>query len=188
MIIRPESFDDFAAIAGVVRDAFGDHGPAVARLVDDIRASKHYVPEFSLVALDESGVIGHVMLSWTAVEGGSRDRVLMLSPMSVRSDRQRAGVGSRLIERVLALAEAAREAPVVLEGVLGLAVPAGEPLVCLEGIPGYYPRFGFELAGPLGFLPPREGIPDEAFMVKRFPGYDPAMAGRVVYPPAFDRL
>lgn len=171
MIIRPESSDDFAAIAGVVRDAFGDHGPAVARLVDDIRASKHYVPEFSLVALDESGVIGHVMLSWTAVEGGARDRVLMLSPMSVRSDRQRAGVGSRLIERVLGLAEA-----------------AGEPLVFLEGIPGYYPRFGFELAGPLGFLPPREGIPEEAFMVKRFPGYDPAMAGRVVYPPAFDRL
>src|SRR3954469_3462331 len=135
MIIRPESSDDFAAIAGVVRDAFGDHGPAVARLVDDIRASKHYVPEFSLVALDESGVIGHVMLSWTAIEGGSRDRVLMLSPMSVRPDRQRTGVGSTLIERVLGLAES-----------------AGEPLVIVEGIPAYYPRFGFELAGPLGFL------------------------------------
>ena len=171
MIVRPEHTDDFAAIAKVVRDAFGDHGPAVGRLVEDIRASEHYIPELTLVAVDESGVIGHVMLSWTAIEGGARDRVLMLSPMSVRPDRQRGGVGSRLIEHVLGLAES-----------------AGEPLVFLEGIPGYYPRFGFELAGPLGFLPPREGIPDEAFMVKRLPGYEAAMAGRVVYPPAFDRL
>jgi putative acetyltransferase len=171
MIVRPEHPDDFAAIADVVRDAFGDHGPAVARLVVDIRASEHYIPDFAFVAVDDSGVIGHVMLSWTAIEGGSRERVLMLSPMSVRPDRQRAGVGSRLIQHVLGLAEA-----------------AGEPLVFLEGIPDYYPRFGFELAGPLGFLPPREGIPDEAFLVKLFPGYDPAMAGRVVYPPAFDKL
>jgi putative acetyltransferase len=171
MIVRPEHPDDFAAIAGVVRDAFGDHGPAVARLVEDVRASKHYIPELTLVALDESGVIGHVMLSWTGIQGGLRERLLMLSPMSVRPDRQRRGVGSRLIEHVLGLAES-----------------AGEPLVFLEGIPGYYPRFGFELAGPLGFLPPREGIPEEAFMVKRFPGYDPALAGRIVYPPAFDRL
>ena len=76
MIIRPEQPEDFEAIADVVRDAFGDHGPAVARLVEDIRASDHYIPEFSLVAVDESGVIGHVMLSWTAVKGGARDRVL----------------------------------------------------------------------------------------------------------------
>jgi putative acetyltransferase len=171
MIVRPEHPDDFAAIAAVVRDAFGDHGPAVARLVEDIRASEHYIPELTLVAIDESGVIGHVMLSWTRIESRARDRVLMLSPMSVRPDRQRRGVGSRLIEHVLGLAES-----------------AGEPLVFLEGIPGYYPRFGFEVAAPLGFLPPREGIPEEAFMVKRFPGYDPALAGRIVYPPAFDGL
>jgi putative acetyltransferase len=169
MIIRPEHADDFDAIAGVVRDAFGDHGPAVARLVEDIRASEHYIPALTLVAVDESGVIGHVMLSWTAIEGGARARVLMLSPMSVRPDRQRAGVGSALIEHALGLAES-----------------AGEPLVFLEGIPGYYPRFGFEVAAPLGFLPPRERIPDEAFMVKRLPGYEPGLAGRVVYPPAFD--
>jgi putative acetyltransferase len=171
MILRPEHPDDFPAIAEVVQDAFGDHGPAVARLVDDIRASEHYIPELSLVAVDESGVIAHVMLSWTGIESRARERVLMLSPMSVRPDRQRAGVGSRLIEHVLGLAES-----------------AGEPLVFLEGIPDYYPRFGFERAAPLGFLPPREGIPDEAFMVKRFPGYDPEMAGRIVCPPAFGRL
>ena len=171
MIIRPEQPGDFKAIAEVVRDAFGDHGPAVARLVEEVRASEHYIPGLALVAVDESGVIGHVMLSWTAVEGGTRDRVLMLSPMSVRPDRQRSGCRQP--------PDRARARP---------RRGAGEPLVILEGIPDYYPRFGFERAGALGFQPPREGIPDEAFMVKRFPGYDAAMAGRIVYPPAFERL
>ena len=58
----------------------------------------------------------------------------------------------------------------------------------LEGIPSYYPRFGFERASLLGFVAPRAGIPDEAFMVKRLPGYESSSAGRVVYPPAFDHL
>jgi putative acetyltransferase len=168
--IRPERPEDFPAIAAVVIDAFNPkHGSEVAALVERIRGSEHYVPELALLAEDESGVVGHVMLSWTALEGGTRDRILMLSPMSVRTDRQRRGVGTDLIENVLERAEA-----------------RGEPAVMLEGVPAYYPRFGFERASALGFQPPREGIPDEAFMVKRLSAYDPALAGRIVYPSTFD--
>jgi putative acetyltransferase len=58
----------------------------------------------------------------------------------------------------------------------------------VEGIPGYYPRFGFERASALGFVSPDPTIPDDAFMVKRLPGYSPDLAGRIVYPPAFDAL
>ena len=58
----------------------------------------------------------------------------------------------------------------------------------VEGIPGYYPRFGFERASALGFVAPSPKIPDEAFMVKRLPGYTPDLAGRIVYPPSFDAL
>jgi len=91
--------------------------------------------------------------------------------MSVRPDRQRMGVGTSLI----------RDA-------LGRAEEAGEPAVMVEGIPGYYPRFGFDPAIALGFISPNPKIPDEAFMVKRLPGYSPDLAGRIVYPPAFDVL
>jgi len=58
----------------------------------------------------------------------------------------------------------------------------------VEGIPGYYPRFGFERASSLGFLSPNPKIPDDAFMVKRLPGYSSDLAGRIVYPAAFEVL
>jgi len=115
-------------------------------------------------------VIAHVMLSWVGVEGGSRTRILNLTPMSVRPDRQRIGVGSRLI----------RDA-------LGRAEQAGEPAVMVQGHPAYYPRFGFERASALGFTAPYPML-DEAFMVKRLRGYRPDLAGRIVYPAAFDAL
>ena len=71
---------------------------------------------------------------------------------------------------------------------LGRAEEAGEPAVMVEGIPAYYPRFGFEPASALGFISPHPKIPDDAFMVKRLPGYSPGLAGRIVYPAAFDAL
>ncbi len=169
--IRRELPADGPAIEAVVRAAFAGHPDEVALLVERIRTSTNYAPELAVLAEDESGVVGHVMLSFVRVDGGSRRRLLILTPMSVRPDRQRLGVGSRLIREVLARAEA-----------------AGEPAVLVEGIPAYYPRFGFERASPLGFVPPHASIPDDAFMVKKLRGYDPALAGRVVYPHAFDHL
>jgi putative acetyltransferase len=171
VVIRPEREADHPVIAEVVRAAFVKHSDEVALFVERIRASEHFIPELALVAEDSSGVIGHVMLSWVGVEGGSRSRILNLTPMSVRPDRQRIGVGSRLIRDALDRAEA-----------------AGEPAVMVEGISEYYPRFGFERASALGFIAPHSTIPDDAFMVKRLPGYSSDLAGRITYPAAFDAL
>jgi len=135
LVIRPERESDHPAIAEVVRAAFVRQPDEVAAFVERIRASEQFIPELALVAEDSSGVIAHLMLSWVGIEGGSRPRILNLTPMSVRPDRQRGGVGTRLIRDALGRAEA-----------------AGEPAVMVEGIPGYYPRFGFEPAIPLGFI------------------------------------
>jgi predicted N-acetyltransferase YhbS len=105
------------------------------------------------------------------IRASERPRILNLTPMSVRPDRQRMGVGARLIRNAL-----------------GRAEDAGEPAVMVEGIAAYYPRFGFERASALGFLAPHPKIPDDAFMVKRLRGYRPELAGRIVYPAAFDAL
>src|SRR6201989_649137 len=171
VVIRPEREADHSAIAEVVRAAFVRHPEEVALFVERIRASEKFAPGLALVAEDSSGVIAHVMLSWVGVEGGSRPRILNLTPMSVRPDRQRMGVGTHLI----------RDA-------LGRAEERGEPAVLVEGIPGYYPRFGFEQASTLGFIPPNPETPAEAFMVNLLAGYSPDLAGRIVYPPSFDVL
>jgi putative acetyltransferase len=171
VVIRPERDADHPAIAEVVRAAFVRHPDDVAEFVERIRASEQFVPELALVAEDSSGVIAHVLLSWVGLEGGARPRMLNLTPLSVRPDRQRVGVGSRLI----------RDA-------LGRAEEMGEPAVMVEGIAAYYPRFGFERASALGFVAPHPKIPDGAFMVRRLPGYSPDLAGRIVYPAAFDVL
>jgi putative acetyltransferase len=170
VVIRPEREADYPAITEVVRAAFVDQPDEVTAFVERIRASEQFVPELALVAEDSSGVIAHVMLSWVGVEGGSRPRILNLTPMSVRPDRQRIGVGTRLIGDALGRAEA-----------------AGEPAVMVQGHTSYYPRFGFERASALGFVAPYPML-DEAFMVKRLPGYSPDFKGRIVYPPAFDAL
>ena len=170
VVIRPERDADHRAIAEVVRAAFVEHPDEVASCVERIRASEEFVPELALVAEDSSGVIAHVMLSWAGVEGGSRTRILNLTPMSVRPDRQRIGVGTRLIWDALGRVEA-----------------AGEPAVVVQGHPTYYPRFGFERASALGFIAPHPML-DEAFMVKRLRGYSPDLAGRIVYPASFDAL
>jgi putative acetyltransferase len=84
------------------------------------------------------------MFSYADVaEGG---RVLMLSPLGVRPDRQRQGIGSALVAEGL---RRARE--------------RGEPVVIVEGDPRYYSRFGFRRASELGLHDPHEGIPDGAY-------------------------
>lgn len=154
-----------------MRAAFSTHPDEVALLVERIRASENNVPELELVAEDESGVTGHVMVSWVPMEDAARDRILDFGPLSVRPDRQRQGIGAALTREAVRLVEA-----------------MGEPVLMVEGIPDYYPRFGFERARPLGFVKPYESIPDEAFMVRRFAGYTDDLAGRIIYPAAFDHM
>ncbi len=164
--VRAERSGDFATIREVVTAAFDD--VEVARLVERIRASEHYVPELALVAELAGEVVGHTMLSYAGLEG-LEERLLLLSPLAVRPDVQRRGIGAALTRRLLELADG-----------------RGEPLVLVEGIPAYYPRFGFRRAAELGLTPPRPDIPGGAFLVAPLAAYDAALRGRVVYPPAFD--
>ena len=169
LLIRTEEPEDFAVIAEVVAAAFGS--PAEAGLVEAIRASTNYVPELSLVAELDGRVVGHVMISYTALHDDDTERwISQLSPLAVAPDRHGQGIGSALVREVCARADA-----------------RGEPLVILEGNPVYYGRFGFEPASPQGIhvtLP--SWAPPEAAQVLRLRNYDPAIRGQVVYPPAFD--
>jgi len=170
MQIRPERPEDRDAVFEVNRLAFGQENEA--RLVDALRQSSAFIPQLSLVALDRSEVVGHILFTRITVEGGSQTHdALALAPMAVLPLFQKRGIGSALVRRGL---EEAR----------GL----GHPVVIVLGHPGYYPRFGFVPAQPLGILSPFEA-PSEAFMALELqPGALLGIQGVVKYPPEFDEV
>lgn len=169
--IRAERAEDHDAIRAVVRAAFGS--PVEARLVEEIRSSPHFIVDLALVADVGGHIVGHVMISYTALHDGDRHRQIhMLSPLAVTPAFQRRGIGSALVHRATELADA-----------------AGAPLVILEGDPGFYGRLGFEHSVRHGIvidLP--SWAPAEAAQILRLRRYDPSIRGTVVYPPAFAAL
>ena len=119
----------------------------------------------SVVAVLDGTVVGHVGLS-TAWLDARREllEVWLLSPLSVRPDLQRRGIGTALVAAAVEHARA-----------------GGAPLLFLEGDPGYYGRRGFERASDHGFAAPSERTPDRAFQVVRLDAAEDWMRGRVVY-------
>jgi putative acetyltransferase len=171
MTFRTERPEDRRVIAEVVEAAFGSS--AEAELVDDIRESEYFIPELSVVAQTGPRIVGHVMVSYATLHTpvGKR-RVAMLSPLAVDPAFRRRGIGSALVRKVTAEADA-----------------RAEPLVVLEGSPRFYGRLGFEHSLLYGIeitLP--SWAPPEAAQVLRLSNYDPSIRGQVAYPPAFDRF
>jgi putative acetyltransferase len=163
MRIRPETEADWAAIDHVNRQAFGraEEATLVRRLRDDGLVAA------SLVAEQGTTVVGHLTLSWlpTVVDGHPL-RTVALAPVAVLPERQRQGIGSRLVEASI---ETARE--------LDIAA------IIVLGHPHYYPRFGFSAAATRGLAAPFSG---EAFMALELgPGALAGKAGTVRYPAAF---
>lgn len=170
--IRQFEDADGAAVRRVVTDAFGRD--VEADLVERIRASEQYVADMELVAVVDGAIVGHVMVSGTALVHAAGERTIaLLAPLAVDPALQRSGVGGALVRAVAAI-----------------ATSRGEPLIVLEGSPRYYGRLGFVAASEHGIemsLP--DWAPPEAAQVLLLPGYDPAdrsLRGRVVYPAAFD--
>jgi putative acetyltransferase len=167
--VRAEEEEDLEVVRHLVADAFG--GERVPELLDGLRRSDAW-RGLSYVAEQDGEVVGHVCYSrgWLDARPKLVD-VLVLSPLSVRADRQRTGIGSLLVTETLRMLE---DRP--------------EPLVFLEGAPDFYGRLGFVPGHELGFTAPSVRIPEPAFQVATLPGYDQSwMSGALVYPDVFWR-
>jgi len=163
VIVRQERAGDELELVALIDAAFGD--TETSEFTAKIRASAGYVPELTFVADDDGELVGFTMLSYvTAGEGD----VLVLTPMAVRPDRQRAGVGKRVVRAAIAAADA-----------------RGEPVLLVEGVPSYYPQFGFSSASELGFERPDPRIPEAAWMALPLTAWNPEVAAPVVYPGFF---
>jgi putative acetyltransferase len=165
--VRPEVDGDRAGVRSLNCAAF--ETPTEADLVDALRPSPGTM---SLVASRSGAILGHIL--FTPVRVGKDDDAfdaVALGPMAVRPDRQRQGIGSLLVREGL---EACRA--------------AGHGLCFVLGHPGFYPRFGFLPAPPLGFTSQWD-VPPEVFMVAALvPGALDGRSGRVAYDKAFDAV
>lgn len=97
------------------------------------------VPELSVIARDDLGVLGGAIRYWPIRIGGAGTPALLLGPIAVHPTRQGEGLGALLMVETLALARKIGWTRVVLVG--------DEP---------YYRRFGFtrDAARALSFPPP----------------------------------
>jgi putative acetyltransferase len=167
--LRAERLGEDREVRAVVEDAFAAE-PVVGELVDTLRRSPDWMPGLSFVAALDGEIVGHILFTRSLLDAPRRlVDVLVLSPVSVASAHQRSGIGRALIR--YGLDEVRRR--------------SDEPLVFLEGPPGFYARFGFEPAEPLGFRRPSLRIPEPAFQVVRLPPWEPWMTGTLVYSRVF---
>ncbi len=144
-MIRKSTPDDLATLEELHRAAFS--GDEEAMLVRDLMADPTAVPLLSLLALEGTAPIGHVLFTAARLEGAAiPKRASLLAPLAVTPSAQGQGVGSALVETGLARLEA-----------------TGTTLAFVFGDPAYYGRFGFKPAAPRGIQPPCPTSDDDAY-------------------------
>ena len=170
--IRREEPTDYSAVFKLIEVSFqaellSDHREGY--LVERLRGSSAFVPELSLVAENDSKVIGHILLTKIIIQNHRKTyESLALAPVSVLPQYQRMGVGTKLITEAHERAKS-----------------LGFKSVVLLGHQDYYPRFGYELTSKYGIKLPFD-IPEENCMIIELTeGGLEGVNGKVKYPNAF---
>jgi len=168
LIVRQESEKDYHCITQCNDLAFKQKGEGT--LVEAIRKNPKFIPELSLVAEDDSEIIGHILFFPIVIESEQNNfSSLSLAPMSVLPEYQNKGIGTELVRSGL---EKARE--------------LGFESVMVLGHEKYYPRFGFKPASNWNIKSPFP-VPDEAFMsIELIPDALIKVNGIVIYPKEYD--
>ena len=153
--VRNERPEDISSIRIINERAFGQ--PIEANIVDKLRQTCFEV--LSLVAEDKERIVGHILFSPVQIKKGKRViKGMGLAPMAVLPERQREGIGSKLVSKGLKIVKDQKY-----------------PFVIVLGHPEYYPHFGFKRASKYRLKSQWPTIPDEAFMALIF--NKAAMAG-----------
>lgn len=144
--IRQELQSDYDAVYQVVKEAFtnaeytdGDEQNLVVRL----RNSKSFIPELSLVAVENEKIVGHILFTRAVVNG---IEVLALAPLSVLPEYQNRGIGQSLIKQGHIIAQ-----------------KMGYKYSVVLGHAEYYPKSGYVPASQFGIKAPFK-VEDENFM------------------------
>lgn len=167
MHIRQEQPNDYDLVYQVIKKAFeqAEHRDGSEQdLVTALRKSKSFIPELSLVAVEDNKIVGHILFTKAFV---SQTEVLALAPLSVLPEYQNRGIGLSLMKQGHRIA---------------YALGYGYSIVL--GHPKYYPKAGYIPASRYGIKAPFE-TEDENFMAVRLREHAELPRGVIAYDPAF---
>lgn len=165
--IRQEDKNDFEEVYNVIKTAFetAEHSDGNEQdLVVALRGSDNFIPELSLVAVQENKIIGYIL--FTKIEIGEYEE-LALAPLGILPEYQRQGIGTKLIE------EGHR-----------IAKELGYHYSIVLGSEKYYPKFGYIPASQYGIIAPFE-VPNENFMAIKLNDKHKEITGVVKYAEEF---
>lgn len=167
LYIRQERPADRDTVYQVILSAFAgaDHRDGSEQdLAVALRRSEAFVPELSLVAVEDGRIVGHILFTEASVNG---TRVLALAPLSVLPEYQNRGIGLALIRR-------GHE----------IAARLGYGYSVVLGHAAYYPRAGYVPASRYGIRAPF-AVEDANFMAARLREDAKRLDGLMEYDRAF---
>ena len=173
-IIRMERPEDVIAVEALTREAFWNlHVPGCSEhlAARQLRASRDFLPELDLVAVEDGRVIGNIMFTRSRVVGSMNENyeTITFGPVSVLPECQNRGVGRLLIERGLTLA---RE--------------TGHSAVIIYGNPDYYKKYGFRPGRNYGILTADGKYHAALLVLPLVPGALNGVSGRFLESEAFE--
>lgn len=166
--IRQENKKDYDEVYKVIKTAFetAEHSDENEQdLVVALRKSKNFIPELSLVAIQDKKIVGYIL--FTKINIG-KYKELALAPLAILPEYQKQGIGKKLIERGHEIAK-------------GL----GFHYSVVLGSERYYPKFGYVPASQYGIKAPFEVL-DENFMAIKLNDFDKEIVGTVEYAKEFN--
>ncbi len=123
-------------VLNIVRQAFDSE--IEPQLVSDLLSDPSAAPTLSLLASVSDEGVGHILFTKISLSGPQKPvKAAILAPLAIKPGFQKQGIGGALIKEGLRLL---KENSIDLVFVLGHI--------------DYYPRFGFQTAGRLGFEAP----------------------------------
>ena len=165
--IRKETENDYKEVYNVVKTAFetAEHSDGNEQdLVNELRNSDNFIPELSLVAIENNKIVGYIL--FTKIKIGNNTEIA-LAPLAVLPEYQKQGVGSKLIE----------------EG-HKIAKKLGYHFSIVLGSEKYYPKFGYVPAIQYGIEAPFD-VFSENFMAKKLNDTNTEIKGVVRYAKEF---
>ena len=165
--IRQENKKDYAEVYNVIKKAFmsAEHCDGNEQdLVVNLRESNNFIPELSLVAIDDNKIVGYIL--FTKIRIGKYEE-LALAPLAVLPEYQKQGIGKKLIN------EGHR-----------IAKKLGYHYSIVLGSEEYYSKSDYVPASHYGIKAPFE-VSDENFMAIKLNDTDIKITGTVKYAKEF---